>query len=114
VQLPDSQKEIASDVVAQRLAQALAQRQSSAPAANAQELQAHLKEAIQEKALEDLILVDQMTGANLLIKLAQVQLNSSITFTESEAATAGAFRETAIDESDLDEVDEDDFAEGVK
>jgi len=114
VPLPDSQKEIASDVVVRRLAKALAQRQNSAPATNAQELQAHLKEAIQEKALEDLILVDQMTGTNLLTKLAQVQLDSSITFTESEAATAGAFRETAIDASDLDEADGDDFAEGVK
>lgn len=114
MQLPDSQKETASDVVAQRLAQALAQRQSNAPATNVEELQAHLKNAIQEKALEDLALVEHMTGANLLAKLAQVQLDSSLTFTASEAESAGAFRETAIDESDLDDAYEDDFAEGVK
>jgi predicted oxidoreductase len=114
VQPPDSQKETASDVVAQRLAQALAQRQSSAPAMNVQEFQEHLKDAIEEKALEDLVLVEQMTETNLLAKLAQVQLDSSLTFTASEALSAGAFRETAIDVSDLDDTAASDFAEGSK
>lgn len=114
MQPPDPKEETVSEVVVQRLAQALAQRQSVAPATNAQEFQAHLKEAIQENALEDLVLVDQLTGSHLLAKLAQVQRDHSISFTASEAHAAGAFRETAIDESDVDNAVASDFAKGVQ
>lgn len=100
----DSQKQntTASEIVTQRLAQAIVEKQRVKPATNVQELQTHLQDAIQEQALKDFELIQQVSGAKLMEKLTQVQLGQAVSFTNVEAVAAGAFHETAIDESDID------------
>jgi hypothetical protein len=105
VQQPDdSQKQntTASEIVTQRLAQAIVEKQRVKPATNVQELQTHLQDAIQEQALHDFELIQQVSGAKLLEKLMQAQLGQAVSFTDVEAVAAGAFHESAIDESDID------------
>lgn len=100
----DSQKQntTASEIVTQRLAQAIVEKQRVKPATNVQELQTHLQDAIQEQALHDFELIQQVSGAKLLEKLMQAQLGQAVSFTDVEAVAAGAFHESAIDESDID------------
>ena len=100
----DSQKQntTASEIVTQRLAQAMVEKQRVKPAANVQELQTHLQDAIQEQALNDFELIQQVSGAKLLEKLTQAQFGQAVSFTYVEAVAAGAFHESAIDESDID------------
>lgn len=100
----DSQKQntTASEIVTQRLAQAIVEKQRVKPASNVQELQIHLQDAIREQAIKDFELIQQVSGAALLEKLTQAQLGQDVSFTDVEAVAAGAFHETAIDESDID------------
>lgn len=105
MQQPDDSKNFhttASEIVTQRLAQAIVEKQRVKPATNVQELQTHLQDAIQEQALKDFELIQQVSGAKLLEKLMQAQLGQAVSFTNVEAVAAGAFSETAIDESDID------------
>jgi len=105
VQQPDDSEKkntTASEVVTQRLAQAIVEKQRTKPATNVQELQIHLQDAIREQAIKDFELIQQVSGAALLEKLAQAQLGQNVSFTDVEVVAAGAFREMAIDEADID------------
>lgn len=105
MQQPDDSMEkntTPSEAVIQRLAQAIVEKQRLKPATNVQELQKHLQVAIQEQALKDFELIQQVSGSRLLEKLTQAQFGQDVSFTHVEAVAAGVFHETAIDESDID------------
>ena len=86
----------------QKLAQALAAQQAIRPAANALEFQRNLSHVIEQLALEELTLIENMTGLDLLEKLAAAQSGEPVEFTPAQAEQLGAFKEDAIGDDDLD------------
>lgn len=86
----------------QKLAQALAAQEAIRPATNALEFQHNLSQVIERLAHEELALIENMTGMDLLDKLAAAQSGDTAEFTPAQAAQLGAFEEDAIGDDDLD------------
>jgi hypothetical protein len=86
----------------QKLAQALAAQEAIRPATNALEFQHNLSQVIERLAYEELALIENMTGMDLLEKLAAAQAGEAIDFTPAQAQSLGAFEEDAIGDDDLD------------
>ncbi len=91
------------EAAAQKLAQALAAQQAASPASSALEFQHSLGRVIAQLAQEELALIENMTGTDLLEKLLAAQPGQSTQFTPEQAQQLGAFEEDAIGEDDLDE-----------
>jgi hypothetical protein len=85
----------------QKLAQALAEQQTIRPATNALEFQRNLSHVIEQLAHEELTLIENMTGMDLLEKLAAAQSGEPVEFTPAQAEQLGAFKEDAIGDDDL-------------
>lgn len=90
----------------QMLAQALTVQEAIRPATNALEFQHNLSQVIERLAHEELALIENMTGMDLLEKLAAAQAGEAIEFTPAQAQGLGAFSEDAIGDGDLDGADE--------
>lgn len=86
----------------QKLAQALAAQEAIRPATNALEFQHNLSQVIERLAHEELALIENMTGMDLLEKLAAAQAGQAVEFTPDQAHQLGAFAENAIGDDDLD------------
>lgn len=95
----------------QKLAQALAAQESIRPATSALAFQHNLSQVIERLAHEDLALIGNMTGMDLLEKLAAAQSGDMVEFTPAQAAQLGAFEENAIGDGDLDASDQDDLGQ---
>jgi hypothetical protein len=91
----------------QKLANALAAQQAIRPASNALEFQHNLSQVIERLAQEELALIENMTGFDLLEKLATARAGLGLEFTLEQAQQVGAFEENAIGPDDLDEPDQD-------
>ncbi len=85
----------------QKLAQALAAQEAIRPATNALEFQHNLSQVIERLAHEELALIENMTGMDLLEKLAAAQSGEPVEFTPAQAEQLGAFKEDAIGDDDL-------------
>lgn len=86
----------------QKLAHALAAQEAIRPATNALEFQYNLSQVIERLAHEELTLIENMTGLDLLEKLAAAQAGQGVQFTPEQAQQLGAFEENAIGDDDLD------------
>ncbi|MBD8051073.1 hypothetical protein [Limnohabitans radicicola] len=95
----------------QKLAQALAQQEAIRPATNASEFQLNLSLVIDRLAHEELALIENMTGMELLEKLAAAQAGEPVDFTPAQAHALGAFPEDAISDGDLDVPDDEGFGQ---
>lgn len=82
----------------QKLAQALAAQQAVRPASSAAEFQRDLSQVIQQLAHEEMVLIETMTGVDLLEKLSAAQNGQPVGFTAAQARQAGAFVEDALDD----------------
>lgn len=91
-----------------KLAQALAEQEAVRPATNASEFQHNLSLVIERLAHEELALIENMTGMDLLEKLAAAQAGEAVDFTPAQALALGAFAEDAISDADLDTPDQED------
>ena len=101
MQQPDEKNSLAHDAV-QRLASAIAKRQSVNPAQTVEKFWDELGQAIQELAYEDFQLIDRMTQSNLLSRLYLSELGFPVAFSREQALDAGAFYEDAVDLIDVD------------
>ena len=79
-------------------AQALAAQQAVRPASSAAEFQRDLSQVIQQLAHEEMVLIETMTGMDLLEKLRAGQNGQPVAFTADQARQAGAFVEDALDD----------------
>lgn len=90
------------EAATKKLAQALAEQEAVRPATNASEFQHNLSLVIERLAHEELALIENMTGMDLLEKLAAAQAGEVVDFTPAQAQALGAFAEDAIGDDDLD------------
>lgn len=90
----------------QKLAQALAEQEAIRPATNALEFQLNLSEVIKKLASEELTLIENMTGMDLVKRLVAAQTGQTAEFTAAQAQQLGAFVEDAIGDDDLETPDQ--------
>jgi PleD family two-component response regulator len=82
----------------QKLAQALAAQQAVRPSSSTAEFQQNLSQVIQQLAHEEMVLIESMTGMDLLDKLQAAESGQTVLFTSDQAQQAGAFVEDALDD----------------
>jgi PleD family two-component response regulator len=82
----------------QKLAQALAAQQAVRPSSSTAEFQQNLSQVIQQLAHEEMVLIESMTGMDLLDKLQAAESGKTMLLTSDQAQQAGAFVEDALDD----------------